>query len=60
MARALGVGFRDTDRDVEAEAGCSVADVFVSQGSRTSGRWSRRSPRAGRATVSWRSAVARS
>ena len=32
VARALGVGFRDTDRDVEAEAGCSVADVFVSQG----------------------------
>ena len=32
VADALGVEFRDTDRDVEVEAGCSVADVFVSQG----------------------------
>jgi shikimate kinase len=32
VADALGVAFRDTDRDVEAEAGSSVADVFVSQG----------------------------
>ena len=32
VAAALGVGFRDTDRDVEAETGSSVADLFVSQG----------------------------
>ena len=32
VADALGVAFRDTDRDVETEAGSSVADVFVSQG----------------------------
>ena len=32
VADALGVAFRDTDRDVEAETGSSVADVFVSQG----------------------------
>ena len=32
VADALGVAFRDTDRDVEAEAGCSVSDLFVSQG----------------------------
>jgi shikimate kinase len=28
-AMALGLVFRDTDHDVEAEAGTSVADVFV-------------------------------
>jgi shikimate kinase len=32
VAAALGVGFRDTDHDVEAVAGCSVADLFVQQG----------------------------
>jgi shikimate kinase len=32
VAGALGVGFRDTDADVEAEAGCSVADLFVTEG----------------------------
>ena len=32
LAAALGVGFRDTDADVEAESGSSVADLFVSQG----------------------------
>jgi shikimate kinase len=32
VAQALGLGFRDTDRDVEAETGSSVADLFVSQG----------------------------
>jgi shikimate kinase len=32
VAEALGAGFRDTDADVEALAGMSVADVFVEQG----------------------------
>jgi shikimate kinase len=32
VAAALGVGFRDTDADVEAVAGMSVADVFVELG----------------------------
>lgn len=32
VAEALGVTFRDTDRDVEAETGTTVADVFVQQG----------------------------
>jgi shikimate kinase len=32
VAQALGVVFRDTDADVEAVAGSSVADLFVSQG----------------------------
>jgi shikimate kinase len=32
VAAALGVGFRDTDHDVEAVAGCTVADLFVQQG----------------------------
>ena len=32
LAAALGAAFRDTDHDVEAEAGCSVADVFVTHG----------------------------
>src|SRR4051812_11172033 len=32
LAAALGTAFRDTDHDVEAEAGCSVADVFVTHG----------------------------
>src|SRR3954454_24875096 len=31
-AQALGLPFRDTDHDVEAEAGTSVADVFVQLG----------------------------
>ncbi|MDQ3717321.1 MAG: shikimate kinase [Actinomycetota bacterium] len=32
LARALGVGFRDTDRDVEQVAGKSVSDIFVDDG----------------------------
>lgn len=32
VAARLGVGFRDTDDDVEAAAGTSVADVFVTMG----------------------------
>ena len=32
LARELGVVFRDTDHDVEAEAGTSVADLFVTHG----------------------------
>lgn len=32
VADALGVGFRDTDRDVEAETGVSIADLFVEHG----------------------------
>jgi shikimate kinase len=32
VARALGVPFRDTDADVEARAGSSVADLFVTHG----------------------------
>jgi shikimate kinase len=31
-AAALGVAFRDTDRDIEAETGSSVADLFVDHG----------------------------
>ncbi len=32
LAEAWGVGFRDTDQDVEAAAGKSVQDIFVDQG----------------------------
>lgn len=32
VAAALGVTFRDTDRDVELETGSSVADLFVEHG----------------------------
>ncbi len=32
LARTLGMSLRDTDADVEAVAGCSVADIFVSDG----------------------------
>ena len=32
VAHALDVPFRDTDADIEAETGSSVADIFVSQG----------------------------
>jgi shikimate kinase len=32
VAAALGVAFRDTDRDIEAVAGATVADVFVEHG----------------------------
>jgi shikimate kinase len=32
VASRAGLGFRDTDRDVEATAGASVADLFVEQG----------------------------
>ncbi|MFJ8743917.1 shikimate kinase [Embleya sp. NPDC127516] len=32
LARAHGVGFRDTDADVEARAGKSIPDIFVDEG----------------------------
>jgi shikimate kinase len=32
LATRLGVGFRDTDRDVEQSQGTSVSDVFVDSG----------------------------
>jgi shikimate kinase len=32
VADRLGVGFRDTDADIEAAAGVSVADIFVEHG----------------------------
>jgi shikimate kinase len=32
VAERRGVGFRDTDEDVEAAAGCTVSDIFVDQG----------------------------
>ncbi|MCZ2828174.1 shikimate kinase [Modestobacter sp. VKM Ac-2986] len=32
VAAALGVGFRDTDADVEAATGTTVADLFVTHG----------------------------
>lgn len=32
VAQRLGVGFRDTDSDVEAAAGKEVADIFVTDG----------------------------
>lgn len=32
LAERLGVGFRDTDADVEAVAGKPVADIFVDEG----------------------------
>jgi shikimate kinase len=32
VAERQGVGFRDTDRDVEAAAGESISDIFVSRG----------------------------
>jgi shikimate kinase len=32
VARALGVAFRDTDADVEAQTGSTVADLFVTEG----------------------------
>jgi shikimate kinase len=32
LAAALGAAFRDTDQDVEAEAGTTVADLFVEHG----------------------------
>jgi shikimate kinase len=32
VAAQLGVAFRDTDRDVEAETGSTVADLFVQHG----------------------------
>ncbi|MFQ1001179.1 shikimate kinase [Modestobacter sp. SSW1-42] len=32
VAAALGVGFRDTDADVEATTGTTVADLFVASG----------------------------
>lgn len=32
VATALGIGFRDTDRDVEEQTGSTVADLFVQRG----------------------------
>jgi len=32
LAQTLAVAFRDTDHDIESEAGCSVADLFVTEG----------------------------
>jgi shikimate kinase len=32
LAAALGLPFRDTDADVEAETGTTIADLFVEQG----------------------------
>lgn len=32
LAERLGVGFRDTDADVEATAGIPIADIFVERG----------------------------
>lgn len=32
VAERLGVGFRDTDVDIETAAGTTVADIFVQQG----------------------------
>ncbi len=32
LAKRLGVGFRDTDADVEASTGTSIADIFVDEG----------------------------
>jgi shikimate kinase len=32
VAEELGVPFRDTDRDIEAQSGSTVADLFVSRG----------------------------
>jgi shikimate kinase len=32
IAAALGLAFRDTDADVEAETGATIADLFIQQG----------------------------
>lgn len=32
LAGVLGVGFRDTDRDIEQSAGKSVSDIFIDEG----------------------------
>jgi shikimate kinase len=32
IAAALGLAFRDTDADVEAESGTTIADLFISHG----------------------------
>ena len=32
LAQRLGVSFRDTDEDIEARTGMTIADLFVSQG----------------------------
>ncbi len=32
LAKQLEVSFRDTDRDVEAERGASISDIFIEQG----------------------------
>ena len=35
VAEALGLSFRDTDRDIEQTAGKTVADIFVDDGEQT-------------------------
>ncbi len=32
LASRYGVGFRDTDSDIEASAGATIADIFVTEG----------------------------
>jgi shikimate kinase len=32
LAQRLGVGFRDTDRDIEAQAGKAIPEIFVDDG----------------------------
>ncbi|MEO6712789.1 MAG: shikimate kinase [Mycobacteriales bacterium] len=32
IAELLGVGFRDTDRDIEADRGTTIAEIFIDQG----------------------------
>ncbi|MGW2544253.1 shikimate kinase, partial [Kitasatospora sp. NPDC001574] len=32
VAERLGVGFRDTDADVEAQAGKPIPDIFIDEG----------------------------
>lgn len=41
LAARLGVGFRDTDRDVEVERGVRVADIFVDEGEEAFRRYER-------------------
>jgi shikimate kinase len=41
LAARLGVAFRDTDSDVEAERGVSVADIFVGEGEAAFRRYER-------------------
>jgi shikimate kinase len=41
LAQRLGVAFRDTDRDVAAEQGLPVADIFVDEGEEAFRRYER-------------------